>query len=75
MNEIPAVEQPTKKQLQALKDRLIDEFWVEKEKRVPNIHNTRQISSQLIDYINQLTIKWQNFELFWEDYNKYIKTS
>jgi len=75
MNEIPAVEQPTKKQLQALKDIIIDEFWAEKEKLVPNIHNTRQISSQLIDHINQLTIKWQNFELFWEDYNKYIKTS
>lgn len=73
MNEIPAVEQPTKKQLQALKDIIIDEFWAEKEKLVPNIHNTRQISSQLIDHINQLTIKWQNFESFWEDYNKYIK--
>ena len=73
MNEIPAVQQPTIKQLQALKDIVIDEFWAEKEKLVPNIHNTRQISSQLIDHINQLTIKWQNFESFWEDYNKYIK--
>ena len=73
MNEIPAVEQPTKKQLQALKDIIIDEFWAEKEKLVPSIHNTSQISSQLIDHINQLMIKWQNFESFWEDYNKYIK--
>jgi hypothetical protein len=73
MNEIPVVQQPTIKQLQALKDIVIDEFWAEKEKLVPNIHNTRQISSQLIDYINQLTIKWQNFESFWEDYNKHIK--
>ena len=73
MNEIPAVEQPTKKQLQALKDIIIDEFWAEKEKLVPSIHNTRQISSQLIDHINQLMIKWHNFESYWEDYNKYIK--
>ena len=73
MNEIPAVEQPTKKQLQALKDIIIDEFWAEKEKLVPSIHNTRQISSQLIAHINQLTIRWRNLESFWDDYNKYIK--